>query len=46
MRLITAALLLLALAACASAPEAIYQGGAPQIDVPEGPFPYNSRFCT
>lgn len=46
MRLLTAALLLLALAACASAPGVTLQGGAPQIDVPEGPFPYNSRFCT
>jgi len=44
---LTAAILLLGLAACGTTQTAITQnGGSPMIDVPTPPFPYNSRFCT
>jgi hypothetical protein len=43
-RLMTA-FLLLAVASCGTAPEAMTRGGSPLIDEPSPPFPYNSRFC-
>ena len=40
--------LLLALASCAAPQGAapLHGSGAPMIDVPVPPFPYNSKFCT
>src|ERR1700741_591152 len=44
---LTAAMLLLGLAACGTTPlDPAYLGGSPMIDVPTPPFPYNSKFCT
>jgi hypothetical protein len=42
---LAAAILLVGLAACGTAPSAAPQdGGSPMIDVPTPPFPYNSRW--
>jgi hypothetical protein len=42
---LTAAILLVGLAACGTTQTAVPQdGGSPMVDVPSPPFPYNSRW--